>query len=1049
MNKTANSNDTSVKTTSGVSSSATLESNTTCVSRTSSTMTIYKSPLIDTNSPLINEKAAKVVSKVSGAARISLKCSALLVGWAFQGAKYGTQTGLSIGRRALISAITAARDLHQLISDENDHNEITVDSTFFQFLDKYTNLGVYYVHSAFSLAEIFALTGFHLTQYTITGGLKAADESVRIIDGLFGSTETSRALAAFVSLVKRELLAVDAAHDPDTARLAQAGKIRVLTSILKALIAYACLQAVTHSQRQLDRVATVVHECELIDGVRQKDEQQHNTVGIVRVHDGHVVNTSVHMVRKTQTYDSSFIKFRRTNETAETDDLDDTASVMTTTVVEQEMLWELESIDDAEDIHRREDEEDHVYRIGQNHRIRQRHRYTGYSSTTSLHVINGTSSIHSEHAWLNSPPDPNTSTASVMIEELSNDEDSDASSVDWAMVGEEAKTTCPPIVVEPASDSNHGSRPSSTYDSDHLSTKDALNTSHSSRRGLGAFLNSVNHKLSKQRKQKRAAKSASATPVTASSAATSPRPSFPEPPPPPPRVTFARRQPSPSSALSRVNSPTRSPRRTHRSPPASPSSQQVAMRTSRAVIPGGKTRLKDLFVRPVFPQMSLVHAAQRFMHYASAAYGPDFLKLLGMARQHTLKDFEGTHHPNHVAFARHIGIPLRDVVHSSYIRPSGTPLLLTEPKLNPVVHYVCIDRTAKAVVLVLRGTLGLSDVLTDLLCTYADVRINGRLYRTHSGMLESARRLADPKSMVARHTREELERFPDYGLIICGHSLGAGVAALLSLLWSEPECDGEIDYLPADTSTKEDIPTMSWPPQRRFVTKEPLPPGRPIRCFAYASPCVADKDLYKYAYGLVTTIVHGEDVVPTLSLGVLHDFKAISVSLYAENSLAEDIIARCLGLRQGTNGGAPDAENMDADWFLSLIKTMRADMTSEKLYPPGEVYLIDYSVERFSALDSAKHRHCVRARMRRVTKVEERFGELIFSKRMFSDHTPNRYEKCLDALASRVADGERSAAENDADPLSGYHDAPYQPATGMNTICDDDELASMEAEASH
>ena len=29
-----------------------------------------------------------------------------------------------------------------------------------------------------------------------------------------------------------------------------------------------------------------------------------------------------------------------------------------------------------------------------------------------------------------------------------------------------------------------------------------------------------------------------------------------------------------------------------------------------------------------------------------------------------------------------------------------------------------------------------------------------------------------------------------------------------------------------------------------------------------------------------------------------------------------------------------------SDWTMSLIKTMRADMDSDKLYPPGNVYLM-------------------------------------------------------------------------------------------------------------
>ena len=36
----------------------------------------------------------------------------------------------------------------------------------------------------------------------------------------------------------------------------------------------------------------------------------------------------------------------------------------------------------------------------------------------------------------------------------------------------------------------------------------------------------------------------------------------------------------------------------------------------------------------------------------------------------------------------------------------------------------------------------------------------------------------------------------------------------------------------------------------------------------------------------------------------------------------------------------PDNEQVLSDWMLSLIKTMRADMDNDKLYPPGKVYIM-------------------------------------------------------------------------------------------------------------
>ena len=49
------------------------------------------------------------------------------------------------------------------------------------------------------------MSGFVLAQTALSTGLAVAEESVRVIDLMFGSNETSRALASIVMLVAKEL----------------------------------------------------------------------------------------------------------------------------------------------------------------------------------------------------------------------------------------------------------------------------------------------------------------------------------------------------------------------------------------------------------------------------------------------------------------------------------------------------------------------------------------------------------------------------------------------------------------------------------------------------------------------------------------------------------------------------------------------------------------------------------------------------------------------------------------------------------------------------
>lgn len=61
------------------------------------------------------------------------------------------------------------------------------------------------------------------------------------------------------------------------------------------------------------------------------------------------------------------------------------------------------------------------------------------------------------------------------------------------------------------------------------------------------------------------------------------------------------------------------------------------------------------------------------------------------------------------------------------------------------------------------------------------------------------------------------------------------------------------------------------------------------------------------------------------------------------------------------NGSAPEQDTPEPtdeevlnDWMISLIKTMRADMDNDKLYPPGMVYILVSPQTAFRSLLRSK-----------------------------------------------------------------------------------------------
>jgi hypothetical protein len=128
-----------------------------------------------------------------------------------------------------------------------------------------------------------------------------------------------------------------------------------------------------------------------------------------------------------------------------------------------------------------------------------------------------------------------------------------------------------------------------------------------------------------------------------------------------------------------------------------------------------------------------------------------------------------------------------------------------------------------------------------------------------------------------------------------------------------------------------------------------------------------------------------------LSLGILKDFKNIATSLHFEQEATEEIINRVMGrMRQKSKDQEEidDEFNEDDQWFWAMIKTMRADMTSEKMYPPNTVYLIE-------AIPQTEQDKIV---LSRCDDVEARFSELLFSRTMFIDHSPLMYERSIRKL---------------------------------------------------
>lgn len=366
----------------------------------------------------------------------------------------------------------------------------------------------------------------------------------------------------------------------------------------------------------------------------------------------------------------------------------------------------------------------------------------------------------------------------------------------------------------------------------------------------------------------------------------------------------------------------------------------------------------------MFPHGHLAFNMAKFVKFASAAYGESFMRIVGIA---------SVSHPRssrdlaqHYAFGEHTQLSVSDILLSSY-----TDAKADNESGIPLIHYVTVDHGAKAIVLTVRGTLGFDDMITDLSCEYDTFNWQGESWQAHKGMLKCARLLTNPNGRVMRTLKLALESWSDYGLVMCGHSLGGGVVSLLGILLSYEESS------------------------QKFVTsiESPLPGGRPMRCFCYGPPATICEELRKVTRPLIVSVVYGNDIIPCLSLGLLRDFTAVASETQKNHSLLA--VARLI------LSGAPREDY--GDIALTELERLRALMNNQKLVPPGEVYHLQSSTILDRQDSHGKTREATRLVASIVVDVDKRFKEPIFGRDIIH-HNPTFYEEGLSVLAQGLSE---------------------------------------------
>ncbi|KAL7484856.1 hypothetical protein ACHAW6_010470 [Cyclotella cf. meneghiniana] len=337
----------------------------------------------------------------------------------------------------------------------------------------------------------------------------------------------------------------------------------------------------------------------------------------------------------------------------------------------------------------------------------------------------------------------------------------------------------------------------------------------------------------------------------------------------------------------------------------------------------------------------------RFMRWATAAYGVEMIKSaidIDVDAQQL--------QTNRQAITIHCGIKPEDLRYI-YSKDDGDKHVLH--------HFVAIDHKSKSIVLALRGTLSLSGAIIDV----QGMAKNFCFCLAHQGMADMA---DDVWEVAGAHINELFQEheLKEYGFIITGHSLGAGVACLLNIKCHVEELVG-----------KRKVSCYGFAPPPTFY---------PCRADATGDGKPDPPDLVREAIANCIAYIHDNDAVPFLSISSVRRLAAL---LDAVDNITEHM------------------------WFYDRWKIFH-DFTKV----PTEIFqAVDDAAKRESKEVHGECRMIIPAKVVIWMKKNVLSGEfegygcdasavakntVFMSQDMFSDHLPEMYEDALDALMEKI-----------------------------------------------
>eukprot|EP00736_Rhodelphis_marinus_P002116 Rmarinus@m.13650 len=283
-------------------------------------------------------------------------------------------------------------------------------------------------------------------------------------------------------------------------------------------------------------------------------------------------------------------------------------------------------------------------------------------------------------------------------------------------------------------------------------------------------------------------------------------------------------------------------------------------------------------------------------------------------------------------------------------------------------YFVAVDHDKRAIVVAARGTLSVQDVVTDGVCECEPVHFGQIEGFGHQGCVMTARGLEkDLEERGILHAAIQNERHTGYQLLFVGHSLGAGVATLLCMMYRD-----------------------------RYPT---------AKCIAYSPPGgLLSLNLSRACRDFVVSIVLHNDFISRLSVDSAEKLRNELVVVLTRTRRSKWYVftharSRDLFFEDMENPNAMDQVHSHSYDAIPLLagfapKTGQiAALCHTQLYLPGRLV----HMERH-AIDTLGLRGSSRERLIPVWKDVKDFTDIVVSKTMWLDHFPDHVCNALEAI---------------------------------------------------